>query len=484
MTTPQTIRRMLAALLLAATAGTACATNPVTGERELSLMSEQQEIAIGRQNDEQIRQEMGVYDDQDLQRYVSQLGQRLAKVSHRPDLPWQFTVVDTPAINAFALPGGFIYITRGILPYLDNEAELAGVLGHEIGHVTARHAAQQYTRATGGTLGLAALSIFVPEARPFGDLASTGLGLLFLKYGRDDELQADRLGIEYAAEAGYDPTGVPHFLQTLARIDSMSERGVPNFLSTHPDPGSRVDDATPIAAKYKSANATATNQQAFQREIDGIIVGDNPKEGVVRGNQFLHPVLRLKLRFPDGWEVQNSPAQVVAKAPEANHFMLLKVVQQPQGHSLEQVAVNSMNGANFRRVDGGATRINGLDAYVGVYQGALEGLGNVVLRAAHIAVGDTIYMFGGFAPEGEFRSVDGTISQSIQTFERMSASEAEAIHPNRLDYYTARSGDTWEAIARRAGEGIIQPSRLAIMNGYAASQQPRAGDRLKIVVAG
>ncbi len=156
-------------------ASLACATNPVTGKRELSLLSEAQEIAIGQQSDAEVRRDMGVYDDPELQRYVSDIGDRLAKLSHRPHLPWQFTVVDHPAINAFALPGGYIYITRGILPYLDDEAELAGVLGHEIAHVTARHAAQQYTRATGGTLGLIALGIFVPATQPFGDLASMGL---------------------------------------------------------------------------------------------------------------------------------------------------------------------------------------------------------------------------------------------------------------------------------------------------------------------
>ena len=169
----------------------ACATNPVTGRREITLMSEAQEIALGKESDAQVRQEMGVYDDPDLQRYVSDIGLRLAKLSERPNLPWQFTVVDQPAINAFALPGGFIYVTRGILPYLDNEAELAGVLGHEIGHVTARHSAQQYTRQIGGTVGLVALGVFVPAAQPFGQASQQAMGLLFLKYGRDDELQAD-----------------------------------------------------------------------------------------------------------------------------------------------------------------------------------------------------------------------------------------------------------------------------------------------------
>src|SRR6185503_10919719 len=163
--------------------------------------------------------------------------------SHHPNLNWTFTIVDSPAINAFALPGGYVYITRGILPYLDDESELAGVLGHEIGHVTARHAAQQYTRQAEGSIGLAILSIFVPGTRPFADLSSTGLSVLFLKHSRADELEADRLGVEYGSSIGFDPAGVPRFLATLDRVDKLSERGIHNWLSTHPDPGIRVKEA-------------------------------------------------------------------------------------------------------------------------------------------------------------------------------------------------------------------------------------------------
>src|SRR5262245_58913451 len=171
-------------------------------------MSEAQEIALGKESDAQIRAEMGVYADPALQQYVNGIGLRLAKDSERPTLPWQLTVVDQAAINAFALPGGFIYITRGILPFLANEAERAGVLGHEVGHVTARHAARQYTRAIGGELGLGALGVFVPAARPFGQASEQVLGLLFLKYGRDDELQSDQLVARYESLESWDPAGV------------------------------------------------------------------------------------------------------------------------------------------------------------------------------------------------------------------------------------------------------------------------------------
>src|SRR5919106_349414 len=310
--------RIPAAILCLSLAG--CATNPVSGKREISLMSEAEEIAYGRQADAEIRREMGVYNDPELQRYVADIGDRLARLSHRPNLPWAFTVVDHQAINAFALPGGYIYITRGILPYLDDEAELAGVLGHEIAHVTARHAAQQYTRATGGQVGLIALGIFVPAARPFGDIASTALSVAFLKYGRDDERESDRVGMEYAAQGGWDPSGVPRFLGTLARVGELSERGVPNFLSTHPEPAARVIETEPLAAKLAASGSGEHNRDRYLEHIDGIVVGDNPKDGVVRGNAFLHPVLRFALEFPDGWEVMNTPSQVAAREPSQAHF--------------------------------------------------------------------------------------------------------------------------------------------------------------------
>ena len=330
----------------------ACATNPVTGKKELSLLSEAEELAMGQQADAEIRREMGVYPDQELQRYVSDVGMRLAQQSHRPNLPWTFTVVDSPAINAFAIPGGFVYITRGILPYLGDESELAGVLGHEIGHVTARHVNQQYSRQAMGGVGLMVLSIFVPQTAPFQDVSSMGLGMLFLKYGRDDELESDRLGMEYASANGWDPSAVPRFLSTLSRVDKLSERGVPNWLSTHPEPESRVHKAEPVLAKYMSDSARARNQDAFLRAIEGVVVGDSLEQGIVRGNAFAHPMMRIALEFPDGWEVANSAEQVMAREPGTKHFMLLQMVDQPRGRTIDEVARNAMRQAGYKPVDG------------------------------------------------------------------------------------------------------------------------------------
>jgi predicted Zn-dependent protease len=462
----------------------ACATNPVTGKRELSLMSEGQEIGIGKENHPQILQEMGSYNDPDLQRYVNDIGQRLAKSSERPQLPWTFTVVDQPVVNAFAVPGGFIYITRGILAYLDSEAQLVGVLGHEIGHVTARHSAQQYSRQVLGQVGLLGLGIFVPAAQPFGDLSATALGALFLKYGREDELQSDSLGARYAATNGWDPRAVPQFLATLGRLSEGSEKGIPNWLSTHPEPASRVQEIQPLVQQLSAGKTDfTTDRDEYLSRIDGMIFGDNPEQGIVRGTTFLHPPLRFRLEYPQGWQIQNSPQQVMAKAPNTDVYVLLQLVQKPQGSGVQEVALASMQGAGFRAVDGQRTTINGLDAFVGVYQGQVEGLGNVASRAAHIAHNKQVYMIVGLVPAQQFDQADPAFQQTIRSFRAMTAAEAEGIHPNRVDLYTVRAGDTWASIAERSG-GAVTTQTLAIMNNLQTSAQPQPGSRIKIVVGG
>jgi predicted Zn-dependent protease len=461
-----------------------CATNPVTGKRELSLMSEAQEISIGKENHPQILAEMGQYKDPELQRYVTELGQRLAKTSERPNLPWTFTIVDQPVVNAFAVPGGFIYITRGILGYLDNEAQLVGVVGHEIGHVTARHSAQQYSRAVLGQVGLVGLGIFVPAARPFGDLSAQALGLLFLKYGRDDELQADSLGAKYAAGNGWDPRAVPGFLSVLARMSEGSEKGIPNWLSTHPQPASRVQEIQPLVQELTAGKGDfRVERDAYLRRVDGMIFGDNPEQGVVRGTSFLHPPLRFRVDYPQGWQIQNSARQVVAKAPNADVFMVLQLVQKPQGNNVQDVALSSMQGAGFRPVEGQRTSINGLDSFVGVYQGQIEGMGAVASRAAHIAHGNQIYLLAGLVSPQVFTQADAAFVQTIRSFRPMTAAEAENVHPNRIDLYTVREGDTWQSIAQRSG-GAVDAQTLAVMNSSQAGSRPTPGARIKIVVEG
>src|SRR5687768_8287351 len=246
-------------------------------------MSESQEIAIGQEADASVRREMGIFDDRGLQDYVAAIGMELAKQSERPALPWRFGIVDQPVINAFALPGGPIYLSRGILPFLDNEAQLAGVLGHEVGHVTARHSAQQYSRATGAQLGLILGSVFVPAARPLGQVAEASLSVLFLKYGREDEIEADGLGVRYASRNGWDPAGVAGMLRTLSRVEEETDRkGMPNWLSTHPAPAERVERVQAVVQAAAGPVRRPANREDYLKRIDGLIYGDNPEQGIVR----------------------------------------------------------------------------------------------------------------------------------------------------------------------------------------------------------
>jgi predicted Zn-dependent protease len=464
----------------------ACATNPATGKRQLSLMSEAQEVAIGQQQDVQIQREMGVYSDRDLQQYVTRIGLKLAQQSERPNLPWHFTVVDVPAINAFALPGGYIYITRGILPYLQDEAQLAGVLGHEIGHVNARHAAEQYSRTTGAQLGLILGSIFVPGGATAAQLGASGLGLLFLKYSRDDEAQADALGVRYASRAGWDPDGIPQMLMTLGRIEETSDKkGVPNFLQTHPAAEDRVQRVQAAVSQAEAgASRFTTDRDGYMRHINGMVYGDNPDQGVVRGSTFLHAGLRFALDFPAGWTVANAPTEVVAKQPGMNILIVLEPVERSQGRNLEDVAVSSMQRAGFRVTNGGQTSINGLSAFVGTYQGSLQGIGQVVVRAAHIRQDRNLYLLAGLAPPDLYARAESDFSHTIESFRPMSRGEAEALRPNRIELYTTAPGETWQSIAEGAGQGLVRPMALAIMNGRVVNDQPRSGERLKIVVAG
>jgi len=474
--------RLVAVVVLLA----GCATNPATGKRQINLMSEAQEISAGQEADAQVKKEMGIYSDANLQEYVSTIGMRLAKESERPNLPWHYTVVDSPAVNAFALPGGYIYVTRGILPFLNDEAQLAGVLGHETGHVTARHTAQQYTRSIGATIGLVALGIFVPGGQQIGGLAEQGLGVLFLKFSRSFELQADQLGAKYAAQANWDPAGVPDMLATLGRLDEASgqTKGVPNWLETHPEPLARVKEIQPTVQQLSAGRTDLVrNQDALLRAVDGLIYGDNPDQGIARGTSFIHPPLRFRIDFPNGWDIENSPEQVIAKAPGADVYMLLEQVEMPRGSGIENIARSSMQNAGFRIASGSRQQINGLDAFIGLYQGSLEGLGNVMMRAAHIVHNGNVYLVAGFSAPKVFEPLDSAILSSIRTFKPLTAAEAEAVHPNRVDIYLVRQGDSWQSIAERSG-GVIKASTLAIMNGAEPNSQPSVGRRIKIVVGG
>ena len=259
---------------------------------------------------------------------LCQFGRRVAHVSHLPSLEWHFTVLDDPTVNAFAMPGGYIYITRGILPYLNSEAQLAGVLGHEIGHVTHRHSAAQMTQQQLFGAGLALGSIVSPTFARYSGAAQQALNLLFLKFSRTDESQADELGVDYATKAGYDSREIPATYAMLKRISDKSGQRLPSFLETHPDPGDRERVTTDLANKAVAGKTgLAINQNIYIRHVDAIIFGQDPRQGYFDGDAYFHPTPGFQITFPAGWVHQDSHAPVAAGEPNQAPVIQLTVAQ-------------------------------------------------------------------------------------------------------------------------------------------------------------
>lgn len=317
----------------------ACATNPVTGQHELMLISETDEIRLGQRTDGQIAQAYGRYDDPKLGTYIADLGRRLAKVSHRGQLPFEFKVLDSPVVNAFAVPGGYVYLTRGILSYCNSEAELAGVMGHEIGHVAARHSAQQYTRAQLAQLGLGLGAILSESFGQLAGLAQLGVSTLFLKFSRDNERQADDLGVEYATKVGFDANQMANFFETLERLHPSSDRsGLPGWFSTHPNPEDGIGAVQRKAQEWAqrlSSPHLQVNREAYLHQIDGLIFGEDPRQGYVAEDILYHPELRFQFPVPSGWKPNNTPTQVQIVNERRDALILFSL---KRGRSPEAVA--------------------------------------------------------------------------------------------------------------------------------------------------
>jgi predicted Zn-dependent protease len=403
-----------------------CATNPVTGRRELSLISESQEIAMGQEGAKEIAATISPVADAALQRYVSDLGMTLARASERPNLPWSFTVIDDPMVNAFALPGGPIFITRGILSHMNSEAQLVSVLGHEIGHITAKHSVSQMSQAQLAQIGVIAAVIVKPELAQFGDLASQGLGLLFMKFGRDDETQSDDLGFRYMTSAGYSPTEMAEMFRTLERLGGGSTEGrVPEWLSTHPDPGNRVEKTLERTAASALPANLKVERDAFLQRTTGLIFGQNPREGFFKQNQFLHPDMQFQLDFPSGWQTQNQTTAVVGISQQQDAIVVLGLA----GDAAPNQALSQFLGQQGIQSQGGSSSsINGLPAATAVFTAQTQD-GVLAGNVAFVSHGGRTLRLLAYTPEQRYGAYRGAFAQSLGSFRRLTDPAALAVQP-------------------------------------------------------
>jgi predicted Zn-dependent protease len=478
--------RVRGTLGLALVAGlAACATNPATGESEISLIGEGQEVQMGNEADPQIIASMGLYEDEALQRYVNEVGQRLAAASERPDLPWVFRVIDDPTVNAFAVPGGKIYITRGILAHMNSEAELAGVLGHEIGHVTARHSVSQMSRAQLAQLGLGVGMILAgPQIGALGDLAGAGLQLLFLKYGRDDENEADELGVRYMRRTNYEPTELAEVMLMLERSSQMQESTgrVPEWLSSHPSPPNRVAN---ILAEVRETQAEAAGsgsaivrRDEFIRRLDNMVFGINPREGFFEGTTFLHPELRFRFDFPSGWQTVNQKQAVQGISENQDAMISITMAEGTPSQAMQEFASDQ----NVQTAAPRQQNINGLPAVtaefaVATEQGTLRGL------VAFVSHGNNTYQILGYTPESRWGNYSSALSRSIGSFARLTDQAALSAQPERLDVVQVSSGMTLSTFLQRY-PSTEEPEIVALINHLDGDARLNGGAVYKRVVGG
>jgi predicted Zn-dependent protease len=470
--------RVAAVLLLAVTVAT-CATNPVTGKRELALVSESQEIAMGREYAGQVGKEMGVYPDSAVQTYVSNLGRELAVTTERPRLPWTFAVMDDPTVNAFALPGGYIFVTRGILTHMNSEAELATVVGHEIGHVTARHSVQQMTREQIAQIGLVAGAIASDQIAQNLGMISAGLGVLFLKYSRDDETQADGLGFRYALHDGYDVRKMVDMFQVLQRVTARAGQRIPEWQSSHPDPGNRIAATRARLDRVtEPLDGKKVNREPFLAAIDGMVYGDDPRQGFFKGGSFLHPDLAFQLDFPQGWQTANQPSSVVGVSPKQDAQVQLSLA----GQAEPTAALRQFLGQEgIQAGRSGQATIHGNPAAYAPFTAPSQGGGTLSGLVGFLSYGGNTYQLLGLTA-ASFATYDRTFQAFIGSFRRLTDPAALGIKPNRVQIVRVRSATTLAAFNQQY-PSVISMEELALINGMADSSAAiPAGESVKRVV--
>ena len=471
---------LLAGGLLLAPSG--CARNPVTGKNELSLVSESQEIEMGKQSAQQVAQTIGYYNDPAVQQYVSQIGLKMAKASERPNLPWEFHVVNDASVNAFALPGGFIFVTRGLMTAINDEAELATVVGHEIGHVTNRHSVQQISKAQVAQLGLGIGSILSSDVARLAGVASQGLGLLFLKYSRDAENEADLAGFRYALNQNYDVREMVNVFKTLDRESQGAGGGrLPEWLATHPNPGARIQNTEQrLDTLHKDLSNAIINREQYLQHVQNMTYGEDPRQGFFEGSAFYHPDLRFQLTFPQGWKTQNGADAVIAVSPQQDAVLQLSLAGQTPP---QQAAQQFLSQQGVQAGNTSTASVNGLPAASGYFQaqtdqGAVQGL------VTFISYNGNTYGLLGYTPSGKLTQYDQTFRQATGSFGALRNQAALNVQPARVQLVRLPREMTLEQFNQQY-PSTIPIAELAIINEIDSPSTPiPQGRTVKRVVGG
>jgi predicted Zn-dependent protease len=459
----------------------ACATNPVTGRKEMSLVSPEQELQLGKDGYTAAVAEYGRYDDPALAAYVDSVGQRVARASHLPDLAWHFTVLDDPTVNAFAMPGGYIYITRGILTSLNSEAQLAGVLGHEIGHVTHRHTAESMTQQQLVGLGFGIAQIASSTLRRYSGSAQQALGLMFLSYSRAHETEADELGVAYSTAAGYDSREIPSTYAMLKRVSQAAGSSIPAFLSTHPDPGEREARTTQLSnAAVAGKTGLMIRQRAYIEHLEGVVYGRDPRQGYFEGRTYFHPELGIEMDLPEGWKTQDSRASMQAQEPHSSAAIQVSLADAGQAAPADYVKSLVASG-KVTDARGDAELIGGYVAWMGTLIVPGDNNTTSIFDAAYVRISGTsmLELLGQSHIAGD--EYDRQIRASMRSVRPLADSLRRSPTPARVHLADAPAAGTFSDEVAKLGPLGVDANELSIINNVQPDETVLAGTRLKLV---
>jgi predicted Zn-dependent protease len=474
-------RILLGSVLLLFVQG--CATNPVSGKRELAL-SESWELSAGAKYHQGILKQYQVYDDIELQDYVNDIGQRLASKSHRPDLPFTFTLLDSPEVNAFALPGGYVYVTRGIMAYMNKESHLAGVIGHEIGHVTGRHGAQRAAQQQLNQVATVAVAIGTGSSELLQASQVLG-GALMSGYGRTQELQSDRLGAEYIAQNNYAPDDMIDVIGILknqelfskqrAKDEGREVQGYHGLYSTHPRNDQRLQEVIKAANKFRDLSQATVDDGRFLRLTDGMAFGESESQGITRGNKFYHKGLNLFVEFPLGWKIQNTQSVLGAVSPDGTQ--LIKMEMDSIAPPVDPSRYLSSKFQTVSQVRDITTSEDQAFTGIATIQDPNTGQQRNY-RVSTVTRGAQAFVMTGI---GKVQPPKQTFFDTTKSVRKLKPGEIKLAEGSTMKLVTARRGDTIASLARRSNLDRYAEAQLRLINGLYPSGEPKAGQRIKII---